>query len=70
MVIVGGGYIGLEVAAVARSLGLEVTVVEMADRVMSRVVSPEISDFFQLEHTNKGVNFDCQPVQALLARGA
>lgn len=57
MVIVGGGYIGLEVAAVARSLGLEVTVVEMADRVMSRVVSPEISDFFQLEHTSKGVRF-------------
>ncbi|MGB5334880.1 MAG: FAD-dependent oxidoreductase [Woeseiaceae bacterium] len=57
LVIVGGGYIGLEVAAVARSLGLDVTVVEMADRVMSRVVSPEISDFFQLEHTSRGVRF-------------
>lgn len=55
LVIVGGGYIGLEVAAVARKLGLDVTVVEMADRVMSRVVSPEISDFFQLEHTTHGV---------------
>jgi 3-phenylpropionate/trans-cinnamate dioxygenase ferredoxin reductase subunit len=54
-VIVGAGYIGLEVAAVIRQLGLEVTVVEMADRVMSRVVSPEISDFYQIEHTNHGV---------------
>jgi len=55
MVVIGAGYIGLEVAAVARGLGLDVTVVEMADRVMSRVVSPEISDFYQIEHTNQGV---------------
>lgn len=54
-VIVGAGYIGLEVAAVIRQAGLDVTVVEMADRVMSRVVSPEISDFYQIEHTNHGV---------------
>lgn len=54
-VIVGAGYIGLEVAAVIHQLGLEVTVVEMADRVMSRVVSPEISDFYQIEHTTQGV---------------
>lgn len=57
LVIVGGGYIGLEVAAVARGLGMDVTVVEMADRVMSRVVSPEISDYYQIEHTNQGVKF-------------
>jgi len=55
LVVVGAGYIGLEVAAVARTLGANVTVVEMADRVMSRVVSPEISDFYQIEHTNHGV---------------
>ena len=54
-VIVGAGYIGLEVAAVIRQMGLEVTVVEMADRVMSRVVSPEISDFYQIEHSTQGV---------------
>ncbi len=54
-VIIGGGYIGLEVAAVMRQQGLDVTVVELADRVMSRVVSPEISDFYQIEHTNQGV---------------
>jgi 3-phenylpropionate/trans-cinnamate dioxygenase ferredoxin reductase subunit len=55
VVIVGAGYIGLEVAAVCRQHGLEVTVVEMADRVMSRVVSPNVSDFYQLEHTTQGV---------------
>jgi 3-phenylpropionate/trans-cinnamate dioxygenase ferredoxin reductase component len=54
-VIVGAGYIGLEVAAVLRQLGLDVTVIEMADRVMSRVVSPETSDFYQIEHTSQGV---------------
>jgi len=55
LVIVGAGYIGLEVAAVCRQLGLDVTVIEMADRVMSRVVSPNVSDFYQLEHANQGV---------------
>ncbi|MGB5511405.1 MAG: FAD-dependent oxidoreductase, partial [Woeseiaceae bacterium] len=55
LVVVGAGYIGLEVAAVARQRGLDVTVVEMAERVMSRVVSPEISDFYQIEHANQGV---------------
>ncbi len=54
-VIIGAGYIGLEVAAVLRQLGVEVTVIEMAERVMSRVVSPEISDFYQIEHANHGV---------------
>lgn len=55
VVIVGAGYIGLEVAAVCRQQGLDVTVIEMADRVMSRVVSPNVSDYYQLEHTNQGV---------------
>lgn len=54
-VIIGAGYIGLEVAAVTRQLGLDVTVIEMADRVMSRVVSPEISDYYQVEHSTRGV---------------
>ena len=53
--IIGAGYIGLEVAAVLRQLGLEVTVVEMTERVMSRVVSPEISDYYQIEHASHGV---------------
>jgi 3-phenylpropionate/trans-cinnamate dioxygenase ferredoxin reductase subunit len=54
-VVVGAGYIGLEVAAVLRQLGIDVTVIEMTERVMSRVVSPEISDFYQIEHTSHGV---------------
>lgn len=55
LVIVGAGYIGLEVAAVTAQLGLDVTVVEMLDRVMSRVVSAQVSEFYQKEHTDHGV---------------
>lgn len=55
LVIVGAGYIGLEVAAVCLQLGLDVTVIEMADRVMSRVVSPQVSDFYQAQHAAHGV---------------
>ena len=55
VVIVGGGYIGLEVAATCRGLGLEVDVLEMADRVMNRVVAPELSAFFAAEHARAGV---------------
>ncbi len=55
LVIVGGGYIGLEVAAIARELGLQVTVLEMADRVMNRVVCPQISAFYEAEHARHGV---------------
>ena len=56
VVIIGAGYIGLEVAAVTRQLGHEVCVVEMADRVMNRVVSPVVSEFFQAEHAAHGVH--------------
>ncbi len=56
LVIIGAGYIGLEVAAVAASKGLHVTVIEMADRVMSRVVSEQVSEFYQAEHRQHGVN--------------
>jgi len=56
LVIVGAGYIGLEAAAVARQLGLEVTVLEMADRVLARVTSPVMSDFFETEHRAQGVD--------------
>lgn len=55
MVIVGGGYIGLEVAAVGAKLGCEVTVLEGLERVMNRVVSPEVSDFYTEEHEKAGV---------------
>lgn len=55
VVIVGGGYIGLEVAATVRELGLDVTVLEMADRVMNRVTCKEISAFYETEHARHGV---------------
>jgi 3-phenylpropionate/trans-cinnamate dioxygenase ferredoxin reductase subunit len=55
MVIVGAGYIGLEAAAVARQMGLDVTVLEMAPRVLARVTSPVMSDFFETEHRAQGV---------------
>jgi 3-phenylpropionate/trans-cinnamate dioxygenase ferredoxin reductase component len=54
-VILGGGYIGLEVAASLRSLGLEVTVLELAARILSRVTSPEISEFLHQIHGKHGV---------------
>ena len=54
--VVGAGYIGLECAATFRKLGLDVTVIEMMDRVMNRVVAPEMSDFYQSEHTGHGVS--------------
>jgi 3-phenylpropionate/trans-cinnamate dioxygenase ferredoxin reductase component len=56
VVIVGGGYIGLEVAAVARGEGREVTVLEAEDRVMKRVTSPVISNFMQDFHRGRGVD--------------
>jgi 3-phenylpropionate/trans-cinnamate dioxygenase ferredoxin reductase component len=59
LVVVGGGYIGLEVAATLRELGAEVTVLEMADRVMSRVVCEPVSAFYESEHARRGVNIVC-----------
>ena len=55
LVIIGAGYIGLEVAAAAIKKGLGVSVIEMADRVMNRTVDPIISDYFYRLHRNKGV---------------
>jgi len=56
IVIIGAGYIGLEAAAVARQMGLNVTVLEMADRVLARVTSPVISKFYEHEHRSQGVD--------------
>ncbi len=56
VLIVGGGYIGLEAAAVAAKKGLKVTLVEMADRILQRVAAPETSDYFRALHTSHGVN--------------
>jgi 3-phenylpropionate/trans-cinnamate dioxygenase ferredoxin reductase subunit len=54
--IVGGGYIGLEAAAVASKLGVQVTLIEMADRILQRVAAPETSDYFRALHRAHGVD--------------
>jgi 3-phenylpropionate/trans-cinnamate dioxygenase ferredoxin reductase component len=55
VLVVGGGYIGLEAASVAAKLGLKVTVLEMAERILQRVAAPETSDYFRTLHTTHGV---------------
>ncbi|MAN75011.1 MAG: pyridine nucleotide-disulfide oxidoreductase [Henriciella sp.] len=59
LVIVGAGYIGLEAAAVARQLGLEVRVLEMEQRALARVTSPVISSFYEALHMEHGVDVRC-----------
>ena len=59
-VIIGGGYIGLEAAAVLNKLGMHVTVLEMMNRVLERVTSPEISEFYTRVHTEQGVDVRCE----------
>jgi 3-phenylpropionate/trans-cinnamate dioxygenase ferredoxin reductase subunit len=69
--IVGAGYIGLECAATFRKLRLDVTVIEMMDRVMCRVVAPEMSRFYLAEHAAHGVNvLTDRKVRALLGDGS
>ena len=55
--IIGAGYIGLEIASIAIKRNLEVKIVELENRVMGRVVSSEVSDFFQKKHQAEGVEF-------------
>jgi 3-phenylpropionate/trans-cinnamate dioxygenase ferredoxin reductase component len=55
LLVLGGGYIGLEAAAVAVSRGLKVTVVEMASRILNRVASTETADYFRNLHRSNGV---------------
>jgi 3-phenylpropionate/trans-cinnamate dioxygenase ferredoxin reductase subunit len=59
IVLIGAGYIGLEVAAVARQRGYDVTVLEAAERVMSRAVSVEVSAFYEAAHRTAGVVIHC-----------
>jgi 3-phenylpropionate/trans-cinnamate dioxygenase ferredoxin reductase subunit len=67
VVIIGGGYIGLETAATCRKMGCGVTVLEMADRVMNRVVAPLVSQFFAAEHRAHGINLLCNMRVARIA---
>ena len=55
LAVVGGGYIGLEVAAVAASMGLSVTVLEMEARLLKRVATPAMSAFYERTHRQRGV---------------
>ncbi len=55
VVIVGGGYIGLEVASVAVTEGLNVTVLEMEDRILQRVTTPEMSEYYHQLHSERGL---------------
>jgi len=55
LVVVGGGYIGLEVASVAVKFGLDVSVLEMEDRILQRVTTPEMSAFYDQLHRGRGV---------------
>ena len=57
IVVVGAGFIGLEFAAVCAARGLSVTVIEAAERVMARAVSPETSEAFRTSHEEAGVTF-------------
>lgn len=54
--VIGGGYIGLEAAAVLRKLGKQVTVLEAQSRIMSRVAGQAVSDFYEAEHRAQGVD--------------
>jgi len=56
LLVVGAGYIGLEVAASAVKQGMNVTVLEAMDRVLARVTSPVVSEFYQTIHSHEGVN--------------
>jgi len=56
VLIVGGGYIGLEAASVCAKMGMAVTLVEMADRILQRVACPETSDYFRALHRGHGVD--------------
>lgn len=55
LLIAGGGFVGLETAAVARETGLEVTIIEAADRILNRVVCRQTADYFRRLHLDHGV---------------
>jgi 3-phenylpropionate/trans-cinnamate dioxygenase ferredoxin reductase subunit len=68
--VIGGGYIGLEVAASARALGAEAVVIEREPRILARVACPVLSDFFTRYHSDRGVTFEVNAdVEALVGDG-
>ena len=64
--LIGGGYIGLELAASMQEMGHTVSIIELEDRLLKRVTAPIMSTFFQDLHESKGVNVLCnQSIQAI-----
>ena len=63
--VIGGGYIGLEIASAGRKLGLEVDVLERGPRLLGRVVAPEVADYFHSLHVDQGVRIrtNVEPVR-------
>ena len=59
IVLIGGGYIGLEVASAMIELGLNVIILEAEKRILQRVTSPDVSKFYNDFHTKKGVEIIC-----------
>lgn len=68
--VIGGGFIGLEVAAAARMLGKNVTVIEALPRLMARVVAPVVSEYFRAQHEARGVRLLFGSVVAAIERDA
>ncbi|MEN9924829.1 MAG: hypothetical protein RL268_955 [Pseudomonadota bacterium] len=69
LVVIGAGYIGLEVAASARTMGKQVDVIETQDRVLSRVTSRIVSDFIEAQHRASGVHFHLERAVAAVEGG-
>ncbi len=69
-VIIGGGYIGLETAAMLNRLGLQVTVLEAAQRILNRVTAPQVSEFYTRVHREEGVQLETGvEIQGFSGRG-
>jgi len=70
VVIIGGGYIGLETAASLRKLGLEVTVLEAMPRILQRVTAPELSEFYKRIHSEEGVKIAEDTIASKITQSA
>lgn len=64
VVIIGGGYIGLETASALNKMGMDVTVLEMASRILHRVTAPQLSSFYRRVHVEEGVKIHTNSVMA------
>jgi 3-phenylpropionate/trans-cinnamate dioxygenase ferredoxin reductase subunit len=70
VVVIGGGFIGLEIAATARALAKEVTVLEALPRVMARAVAPVVSEYFEKSHREQGVDIRLHTEITEISRGS